>query len=258
LHRSPTWLQRRCSSQPDLAVHIDLVAETGSTNADLLVRLAAGEAIAEGYWLVADRQLAGRGRQGRQWLDASGNFMGSTVVELGPGDPPPPTLSFLAALAVYGVASGKIARPASLQLKWPNDILLSGAKFCGILLEREGRHAVIGIGVNLAEAPKLGDRETLALAEFGPAPDRDLFARDLAQSFATELERWRHYGIGPMLSRWQAAAHRPGTRLSVHAGSAERIAGTYTGLAADGALCLRLDDGSLRTIHAGDVMLEAS
>ena len=240
-----------------MAVRIDLVAETGSTNADLLARLTAGEGLAEGYWLIANRQRAGRGRQGRQWLDAPGNFMGSTIVLLGPDDPPPASLSFLAALAVYGVAAGRIARPASLQLKWPNDILLSGVKFCGILLEREGHHAVIGIGVNLAEAPRLADRETLALAEFGPAPDRDLFAHDLAHAFAIELGRWRQYGTGPMFSRWQAAAHRPGTRLSVHAGSAERITGTYTGLADDGALRLRLDDGSLRTIHAGDVMLEA-
>lgn len=183
--------------------------------------------------------------------------MGSTVVVLRPDDPPPATLSFLAALAVYGVASGRIAQPASLQLKWPNDVLLSGAKFCGILLEREGSHAVIGIGVNLAQAPKLSDREALALAQFGPAPDRDLFASDLAQGFATELERWRQYGTGPMFNRWQAAAHRPGARLNVHSGAAQPITGTYIGLAPDGALCLRLDDGSLHTVHAGDVMLEA-
>lgn len=240
-----------------MAGRIDTVAETGSTNADLLARLAAGGTIAEGYWLVADRQNAGRGRQGRQWLDGPGNFMGSTVVKLGAFDPPPASLSFAAALAVYGAAAGRIARPAALQLKWPNDVLLAGAKFCGILLEREGTHAVIGIGVNLAGAPRLADRETLALADMGTAPDRDLFAADLAECLAQELERWRHYGVGPMLSRWQAAAHQPGAVLSVHSGLGERLTGTYTGLAEDGALCLRLDDGSTRVIHAGDVMLEA-
>jgi len=89
------------------------------------------------------------------------------------------------------------------------------------------------------------------------APDRDLFASDIADQFVIELERWRHYGTGPTFARWQAAAHQPGTRLSVHNGSGERVSGTYTGLAEDGALCLRLDDGSARVIHAGDVMLEA-
>lgn len=240
----------------DLPPRIDIIAETGSTNADLLARLAAGEPIAEGAWLIADRQSAGRGRQGRQWLDGPGNFMGSTVVRLSPHDPPPASLSFVAALAVYAAAAGRIARPSSLRLKWPNDILLSGAKFCGILLEREGDCAVVGVGVNLAGAPKLADRATVALSDLGTAPDRDLFAADLAASFATELERWRSYGTGPLFSRWQAAAHQVGTRLAVHDDKGGRVCGSYLGLAEDGALCLAVDDGTTRVIHAGDVMLE--
>lgn len=240
-----------------MAALTTIVAQTGSTNADLLARIAAGEDLAEGTWLIADRQIAGRGRQGRQWLDGPGNFMGSTVVRLGGLDPSPASLSFVAALAVYGAAAGRIARPACLQLKWPNDILLSGAKFCGILLEREGDCAVVGIGVNLAGAPKLVDRATLALSDLGTAPDRDLFAADLAASFTTELERWRRYGTGPLFSRWQAAAHQSGTRLSVHDDKGVRVSGCYMGLAEDGALCLSLDDGTTRVFHAGDVMLEA-
>ncbi|MXO72279.1 biotin--[acetyl-CoA-carboxylase] ligase [Altererythrobacter buctensis] len=235
-----------------------MVAETGSTNADLLTRLASGEALPEGFWLIADRQTAGRGRQGRPWLDAPGNFMGSTLVRLSPDDPPAASLSFVTALAVYACVSGQIAAPASLQLKWPNDVLLAGRKFCGILLEREGPFAVIGVGVNLAAAPPLADRSTLALAERGARPDRDLFAADLAARFAIELARWRKQGTGPMFSRWQAAAHPPGTRLSVHDGAGTRVAGTYDGLEPDGALRLVRDDGTLARIHAGDVSHEGS
>src|SRR5690606_23287947 len=109
--------------------------------------------ISEGYWLVADRQTLGRGRQGRQWLDAAGNYMGSTVVHLGSQDPPPASLSFVAALAVYETVLPRLVGPRGLQLKWPNDVLLAGGKFCGLLLEREGESAVVGIGVNLAAAP---------------------------------------------------------------------------------------------------------
>lgn len=234
---------------------INIVAETGSTNADLLERLRAGEQLLEGHWLVADRQIAGRGRQGRQWLDGPGNFMGSTVVCLTPHDPPPASLSFVAALAVYGATVGRIARPASLLLKWPNDILLNGAKFCGILLEREGNHAVVGVGVNLAGAPRLPDRATLSLAAIGIAPDRDLFASDMADCFTTELERWRSFGTGPLFNRWQAVAHQPGSRLSVHDDRGASVSGSYLGLAEDGALCLALDDGTTRVVHAGDVVL---
>lgn len=234
-------------------IRLDKVAETGSTNADLLARLAAGEVVPEGYWLIADRQLHGRGRQGRAWIDAPGNFMGSTVVRLDPAGPAPASLSFVAALAVYAAASGNLAQPGALTLKWPNDVLLSGAKFCGILLEREGPFAVVGIGVNLAAAPRLAEREALAMADRGVAPDRDLFAAQLAQCFATELERWRQYGTGPMFARWQAAAHPPGTLLTVHDAGGMRVAGRYDGLEADGALRLALDDGTTRIIHAGDV-----
>lgn len=235
-----------------------IVGETGSTNADLLARLAAGVDVPEGFWLIADRQTSGRGRQGRPWLDAPGNFMGSTLVRLSPGDPPAASLSFVAALAVYAAVSGQIAAPASLQLKWPNDVLLAGAKFCGILLEREGPVAVVGVGVNLAAAPDVAGRRTLALAQRGLRPDRDLFAADLAVRFATELARWRSQGTGPMFSRWQAAAHPPGTALAVHDASGSRIAGTYDGLEPDGALRLVRDDGTLARIYAGDVSHEGS
>lgn len=240
-----------------MVLQSDIVAETGSTNADLLARLADGEAIAEGYWLIADRQARGRGRHGRRWLDAPGNFMGSTVVNLDPGGPPPASLSFVAALALYETAAGLVPDPSTLRLKWPNDVLLKGAKFCGILLECEGKNAVIGIGVNLASAPTLSDRETGALAEVGVLSDRDLFARELAMHFEAELRRWRNLGTESLFRRWQAAAHQPGTSLTIHDENGKSIRGTYEGLAPDGGLRLRLADGSTRVIHAGDVMLEA-
>jgi len=237
---------------------IQIVTETGSTSADLLARLAAGETVREGAWLVADRQNAGRGRQGRGWLDGPGNFMGSTAVRLLPQDPAPASLSFVAALAVYEALLGHVATPLALQLKWPNDVLLDGAKLAGILLERAGDSAVIGTGVNLAWAPDIAGRATGHLKRIGPAPDRDSFARDLAASFDRELDRWRQFGLAPILSRWLAAAHPPGAALAVHGADGSRLAGTFDGLEPDGALRLRLADGSARVIHAGDVSLEGN
>ena len=75
---------------------IRFVTETGSTNTDLASELRAGMAVPEGEWLVADRQVSGRGRQGRAWFDGYGNFMGSTVVHLSPRDPNPATLALVA------------------------------------------------------------------------------------------------------------------------------------------------------------------
>lgn len=239
-----------------MAFRVEIVPETGSTSADLLARLAGGEAACEGLWLVADRQRSGRGRQGRSWLDAPGNFMGSTAVGLRPSDPAAPSLSFVAALATYEAVLRHVSAPRALELKWPNDLLLGGAKLAGILLERSGNAAVVGIGVNLAAAPTLHDRPARHLAQLGPAPDRDGFARELAASFEHELDRWRRLGLEPLLARWLAAAHPVGTAMSVHGPGGERIAGSFAGLDGDGALRLRLADGSCRVIHAGDVAIE--
>ena len=106
---------------------------------------------------------------------------------------------------------------------------------------------------NLASAPELPDRPTMALSALGPAPDRDSFAAMLAQAFAAECERWRRYGLEPLLARWQSVAHPVGTPLTVQEPGASPVQGTFAGLTADGALQLRLEDGSIRAVHAGDV-----
>ncbi len=234
---------------------IHTVAETGSTNADLVARLRAGEYLPEGDWLVAERQTAGRGRQGRSWFDGFGNLMGSTAIHLTGSDPPAHTLALVASLALYEAIVPLLPDPSALTLKWPNDLMLNTGKMSGILLEREGRSVVLGIGVNLAAAPDLPDRRTASLADVGPAPDRELFASILACHFSRELERWRQFGVEPIRSRWLAAAHPVGTPIAVHDGSGETLAGEFAGLSPEGSLLLRLEDGTTRAIHAGDVML---
>ena len=234
---------------------IRTLEETGSTNSDLAAQLRAGEVVREGDWLVADRQIAGRGRQGRTWFDGSGNFMGSTVVHLGPRDPAPASLALVAGLAAYEAVVPYLVDPSALLLKWPNDLVLAGAKLAGILLEREGDAIIVGMGINLARAPDLPDRRTVALASLGPAPDRDAFAASLAAAFDRELDRWRTYGIEPLGRRWESVAHKRGTSLTVHPPGEGPIEGAFAGLAADGSLMLRLADGTNRAIRAGDVML---
>ncbi|WP_128892701.1 biotin--[acetyl-CoA-carboxylase] ligase [Erythrobacter sp. HKB08] len=234
---------------------IETVAETGSTNADLASRIRDGRHVPEGDWLVADRQVAGRGRQGRKWFDGSGNFMGSTVIHPTDRDPPVHTLTLVASLALYEALLPLIPDPSALQIKWPNDLMLKGAKLSGILLEREGQAVVLGIGVNLAAAPELEDRATIALSDVGPAPSRDVFAETLADSVARELDRWRQFGLAPIMRRWLAAAHPVGTPLQVHGEESQAVEGQFAGLSDEGSLLLRLEDGTTRAIHAGDVML---
>ena len=234
---------------------IETVRETGSTSADLAARLRSGELVSEGYWLVTDRQTAGRGRQGREWFDGVGNFMGSTVVHRRFGDPEPATLALVAGLALHEAVSPCLPVGTSAILKWPNDVMIADAKLAGILLEREGEAVIVGIGVNLASAPQLADRRTTALSAYGTLPDRDDFAATLARHFATEIERWRNFGMGAIINRWLAVATPVGTSLSTGGVGEAPLTGGFAGLADDGAMQLRLADGTVRVIHAGEVRL---
>ena len=195
-------------------------------------------------------QDAGRGRQGRQWIGETGNFIGSTLVDLQPGDPPPPSLSLAAGLAL--IEAVDVAVPDQpLMLKWPNDLLLRNSKLAGILLERSGDRVVAGFGVNLASAPKLIDRDAAAL---NGALLPQAFAPLLAGSFMRMLALWRNTSPEQFAQAWLARAHPVGTRLTVHSAAEEKVTGTFDGIEPDGALRLR-HENEVEVIRAGDVEL---
>jgi BirA family biotin operon repressor/biotin-[acetyl-CoA-carboxylase] ligase len=195
------------------------------------------------------RQTGGKGRQGREWHSPEGNLYASTLVRLRPGDPPAPTLALVAAVALQEVVSA-YAPVHQVMIKWPNDLLVEGAKLAGILLERADDAVVIGIGVNLAHHPEGLHRPVTSLCDLlGTTPDPDTFLETLAESFARWIQRWRGEGLSRVRSTW-LAAHPLGTALSTSAGE-----GLFEGLDETGALRLRLADGQSRVIHAGDVFL---
>ena len=206
----------------------------------------------EGDWLVALRQEGGKGRQGRAWHSVDGNFTGTTLVQLGAGDPPAPALALVAGLAL--IEAVDVAAPtASVILKWPNDLLLGDGKLAGILLERSGDRVVAGFGVNLAQAPEIEGRKTAALKPFAElAPSA--FAPLIAASFARILGLWRSTDPVQFAQAWLARAHPVGTPLQVHSGPGERITGIFDGIEPDGAMRLKRD-GMIDIIRAGDVTL---
>ena len=262
------------------------VAETGSTNADMLGLAASGAA--DGLWLCAERQTAGRGRLGRDWVSPLGNLYASHLVRLRPGDSPAPTLALMAAVALADAVSDHLsspfrasgapslsrweregARPAQpgwkgegstgdqphVVLKWPNDLLIDGAKLSGILLERSGDAVVIGIGVNLAHHPVLPDRPTTSLAAHGIVIAPDTFLEDLAETMRRWLAVWRGEGLASIIEAWLSRAHPIGTALTARLPDGGATDGTFDGLDDGGALILRLADGGRRVIHAADVFL---
>jgi BirA family transcriptional regulator, biotin operon repressor / biotin---[acetyl-CoA-carboxylase] ligase len=205
--------------------------------------------------LIADRQVAGRGRLGRQWLDGMGNFMGSTVVAVQPNDPLPHSLALLAACALRRALAQSMPSADRLLIKWPNDILIDDAKLAGILLERIGGHIIIGIGVNLVAAPSVPDRKTTSLKAMGMSVARDAFAHTLTNIWPEYLNKWRQYGIGPVITEWLLHAHPAGTPIAISEGSQAGLTGQFDGLEPDGALRLRDKDGGLIIIHAGDIAI---
>ncbi|MEP3224430.1 MAG: biotin--[acetyl-CoA-carboxylase] ligase [Parasphingorhabdus sp.] len=228
------------------------MAETASTNADMKARAASGAQ--EGLWLRAEQQSGGVGRLGRKWESPKGNLYCSTLVVTQANDPAPSSLSFVAALAVYETIEYYLPHDHML-LKWPNDILVSGSKICGILLESTADNVVVGIGVNVAVAPAVAERTVTSLHEEGC--DRDVTAaimlENLAKNFEDRLKTWRHSGLSEILSAWQQRAHPKGTRLSRVDEKGIGVEGEYAGLSDDGALRLRKADGALIEIHAGDI-----
>jgi BirA family biotin operon repressor/biotin-[acetyl-CoA-carboxylase] ligase len=232
---------------------IRTVAETGSTNADML--MLAGSGAGEGLWLRAERQTGGRGRQGRAWSSPKGNLYASTLVRLRPHDPQAATLALVAAVALEEVVSAYLPRKGVVAIKWPNDLLLDGAKLSGILLERADDAVVIGMGVNLAHHPTDVERPATSLAAHGATPDPADFLETLADAFERWLGIWRVEGLAPVRTRWLDRAHPVGTALTARLPDGTAFDGLFQGLDNEGALILRLADGATRVIHAADVFL---
>lgn len=205
--------------------------------------------------VLAREQTAGRGRHGRRWLGGRGNLFLSVVLD-------PRTVrqvtawSFVAGVATADALAPLLQDPRLLRLKWPNDLLLDGAKLGGILIEAadDGAWAVAGIGVNLHSAPKLVERATIALsAHVTTVPE----AEDLARMIVQRLRAWAKVlaggGLAAVLSGWQHYAVASGTAMSVRLGQ-ETLQGSFLGLGTDGALLLRMKDGDVRSVVAGEVL----
>lgn len=225
------------------------LAETGSTNDWLAERRSD---LADGSWVRADVQTGGRGRRGRAWTSLPGNLFASVLVRSQPGEGPAQQLSFVAAVALHEALRGWVPNQR-LALKWPNDVLLDGVKVSGILLEGQGDATIIGFGVNLADHPVDSERPATSLAASGLAfPSATVFCATLAASFAAVRAEWQASGFDTVRTAWLTRAGGLGQPLIARLGDVT-VQGCFEGLADDGAVQLRLADGSVRLIHAGEV-----
>jgi BirA family biotin operon repressor/biotin-[acetyl-CoA-carboxylase] ligase len=220
----------------------------------MLAALAA-EGAPEGTAILARRQTAGRGRAGRGWDSPEGNLHLSVLLRPDAPLREAPLFGLAAAVALADATVAALSG-APVALKWPNDLLLGGAKAGGILAEAAaegGRigHLILGIGVNLAHAPALPDRATACFAAFAPPPEPVGFAGMLLDALGRRLGELKARGFAPIREAWLARGPAPGAPVTVRGDAAAR-AGRFAGLAEDGSLLLERD-GETLTIAAGEV-----
>jgi BirA family transcriptional regulator, biotin operon repressor / biotin---[acetyl-CoA-carboxylase] ligase len=205
-------------------------------------------------WVLADEQTAGRGRRARAWISPKGNLHASLVM---PAPVDPALRSFVAALALFDALARVTGLPATLSLKWPNDVLLNGGKVAGILLEGSGAQLVIGFGVNLVAGPTPDSIESGAvppasvLAETGLRVEPARMLDALAPAFAAWEARLTAEGFAPLRSAWLSRAAHLGQPIRARTMTADHH-GTFAGIDASGALILRTGQGDL-AIPAADV-----
>ncbi|KQW30868.1 biotin biosynthesis protein [Rhizobium sp. Root274] len=230
--------------------------EVSSTNTEALARARAGDS---GFlWITARRQTGGRGRRGREWVSERGNLYSSLLLvdfapteELG-------SLPLAVALAVHDtVVSVMPPGGKTVDIKWPNDVLIDRRKTSGILLEAErlpdGRMAlVIGIGINILARPDLAQYPVTSLADQGVSiSPEELFAR-LFVNMADALSLWdQGRGIGEIVAHWRRVACGIGEKITVNLPD-RSISGIFSGIDDKGLLLLDSAAGTL-SIAAGDV-----
>ena len=240
----------------------------GSTNAEALRLARAGDP--GRLWVASPHQTAGRGRRGRAWATEPGNLAATALLLVDSATAA--TLGFVAGLSLdealrrlapsLGLPSAAGDRDR-LRLKWPNDVLLDGAKLAGIGLEAEavgeGRLTLaVGIGVNVASAPEGLPYPATALAALGlPLTAADVLAA-LSDAFAGIAGIWDGgRGFAAIRALWLDRAAGLGTGIAVRTGD-EIVEGTFETIDADGRLILAGPDGRLRAIAAGEVHFGAA
>jgi BirA family transcriptional regulator, biotin operon repressor / biotin---[acetyl-CoA-carboxylase] ligase len=252
-----------------LVVH-DTIA---STNQDALQRATAGDP--GRLWVASTHQSAGRGRRGRLWETPVGNLAASLLLLVDEGAAVGATLGFAAgvaldealrrvapsldvAMALDAVEKAGEGGRDRLRLKWPNDIILDGAKLAGILLEAQpmaggGIAIVIGIGVNVTAAPRGLPYPATALAELGVAVDAAGLFGALSEAWVGVARIWDGgRGFGKVRDIWLERATGLGQPAAVRIGS-EVFSGVFETIDDDGRLIIRTAEGDRRAISAGEV-----
>lgn len=240
---------------------LDVVASTGSTNADL--RKAAASGAADRTVLIAEEQTAGVGRMARAWVSTAGTGVYLSVL-LRPAGVAPERIGSLAIVAGLALKDTCDDLDVDATLKWPNDLLAPDGKLAGVLAELEGDGAaVVGIGVNVLPPgevpPGPGGLPAASLDGRGASTtDRSEIAAALLRHFADHETAWRaaqgDLAKAGLLDGYVAACSTIGTQVTVSMPGGSDISGRAIDIDPAGHLIVESEDGGRQTIFAGDVV----
>ena len=223
-----------------------------------IVRGAAGAMGPEGFVAVADHQTAGRGRRGRVWEDGPGEaLMFSMLLR------PDTAIDALAPITLVAAIAVAEALPVEARVRWPNDVVIGGAKLAGILAELEtpaGRdpYVILGVGINanmpatsLPETDRLP--ATSLLVETGGIVDRLSLLHAVIDRLQAAYREFEELGFRALFDRWAALDDLAGHELELQLGDGT-VAGVSKGVDGAGRLVLTLADGTDRAFDAGEVV----
>lgn len=242
---------------------LDVVEQTGSTNADLLARAASGDDVA-GAVLIAEHQTAGRGRHGRGW-SASPRAQITMSVGVSVVDVPAAGWGWLPLATGVAVvdALAPLLEVAGVQagLKWPNDVLAgppeSRGKLAGILAEVARPVVVIGLGLNVTQAPEDVDGAgATSLFDLGvPAPDRDRLVCAVLRELGRRIVAWRaaRGADWALAADYRARSLTIGSQVRAYLPGGKEHVGTASAIDDQGRLCLETG-GQTVVVSAGDVV----
>ncbi|KUI19211.1 biotin--acetyl-CoA-carboxylase ligase [Mycobacterium sp. GA-1285] len=236
---------------------IDVVAETGSTNADLIARAGRGENVA-GAVLIAENQTAGRGRRGRSWSGTP--FTQITMsVAVDASAAPSSAWGWLPLATGVAVVDAVADTGVTAGLKWPNDVLAGGGKLAGILAEVAGgqQAVVIGVGLNVSlRAEDVGVEGAISLLDLGvPAPDRQRLLVRLLHELGNRVESWARAGGADagLAADYRARSLTLGQRVRALLPGDQQVVGVVRDVDEQGRLVIEADGRSV-TVSAGDIV----
>lgn len=228
----------------------------GSTNEEAFRRFTAGETAP--FFVTASDQTAGRGRSGRNWDSPKGNLYLSCLLENPALAEKLPQLGFVAGVALVDALVASV-QSKCFHLKWPNDILVDGAKLAGILLETRQQKGtqtvVIGWGVNINSFPRDLPYHAIGLRSISASVSEGVLRQQLIKAFMQRLHQWNGgKNFSDIREAWLQFSLPPGTPLMIRPSASETVQGIFETIDEDGALLLKTSSGTKR-ILAGDVIL---